>query len=85
MELAGVVQSWAVQLAGPSRAKPGPGDKDSTGPPPRSIKAFFLICILVRKRPTGGPGPPWAPGPGDFAPPAPPLWTALAVGTRDDQ
>ncbi|CAB0011663.1 unnamed protein product [Nesidiocoris tenuis] len=22
--------------------------------------------------PTGGPGPPWAPGPGDFAPPAPP-------------
>ncbi|CAB0007604.1 unnamed protein product [Nesidiocoris tenuis] len=23
-------------------------------------------------RPTGGPGPPWAPGPGDFAPPAPP-------------
>ncbi|CAB0008700.1 unnamed protein product [Nesidiocoris tenuis] len=33
----------------------------------------------VRKRPTGGPGPPWAPGPGDFAPPAPPLWTALDV------
>ncbi|CAB0015305.1 unnamed protein product, partial [Nesidiocoris tenuis] len=30
------------------------------------------MAAIVRKRPTGGPGPPWAPGPGDFAPPAPP-------------